>query len=175
MYRSKRWDKRQLLHKGSQMLSENMDRWVFASISKHFDDRKGTTKLYIEGMIRDTSTVEQFIELRTDGPYYTEVSHKYWKLYIEINVLIQCAKNNENFHRIRQLSGEVFKMFEPCITLYRYGTGPADDGTIIGILQRMDEEANRNNIQVSHFGQVDPINQLEQATVEAHYVGFLEE
>jgi len=153
------------------MLSPNMDRWVFASVSKHFDDLKGSITLYIEGMHRDTRKLEEFIELRVDGPTYTEISKKYWKLYIEINVLLQCAKNNQNFHRMRQLSGNVMEMFKPCITVYRYG----DDDSLVGTFVRMDQEANRNNMQVSHFGQVDPVNQLEQATVESHYVMHLEE
>jgi len=153
------------------MLSPNMDRWVFASVSKHFDDLKGTTTLYIEGMHRDTRKLEEFYELRVDGPNYTEISKKYWKLYIEINMLIQCTKNNQNFHRMRQLSGNVMEMFAPCIQVYKYGDGDAFVGTFV----RMDQEANRNNMQVAHFGQVDPVNQLEQATIESHYVMHLEE
>jgi hypothetical protein len=155
------------------MLSPNMDRWVFASVSKHFDDHKGSMNLYIEGMHRDTRKLEELIELRVDGPYYTEVSKKYWKVYVEVNVLIQCAKNNQNFHRVRQLSGNVMEIFEPCISVYKYGT-PGDD-SYVGSLGRMDQEDGRNNMQVSQFGQVDPVNQLEQATVEAHYVMYLEE
>lgn len=157
------------------MLNANLDRWIFASISKHFNDHKGARTLYVEGMIRDTRLLQDFIELRVDGPYYTEVSKKYWKLYIEINVLCQSTKDSKNFHKMRQLTGEVFKMFEPCISVYKYGTGIEDDQSFVGILQRMDEEASRNNIQVSQFGQVDPVNQLEQSTVEAHYNMLLEE
>lgn len=158
------------------MLSPNMDRWIFASISKHFDDHKGGVTLYIEGMHRDTRTLKECYELRIDGPYYTEISKGYWKVFVEINMLIQYNKDNKNFHRMRQLSGLVMEMFEPCIQVVKYGiTNPPDDETIVGVLQRLDQEEGRNNMQVSHFGQVDPINQLEQATVEAHYVMHVEE
>lgn len=158
------------------MLNPNMDRWIFASVSKHFDDRKSPYALYIEGMHRDTNKLEEFLELRIDGPLYTEVSHGYWKIYMEINMLAQCCKNNQNFHRMRQMTGNIMYMFEPCINVYRYGPNDLpDDQSYVGVLQRLDQEEGRNNMQVSHFGQVDPVNQLEQATVEAHYVMFLEE
>jgi hypothetical protein len=152
-----------------------MDRWIFASVSKHFDGHKGTMNLYIEGMHRDTHKLESCIELRSDGPYYTEISKAYWKAYIEVNVLVQAAKNNQNFHTMRQLTGNVMAIFEACIPVYRYGDGPDDDQSYVGALQRLDEQAGRNNIQVSQFGQIDPVNQLEQAVVEAHYVMFVEE
>lgn len=157
------------------MLDCNIDRWVFASISKHFDDRKGNNKLHIEGMQRDTRTTQAFLELRVDGPQYTEVNKGLWKVYVEINILCQCNKDLKNFHKMRQLSGEAVAMFENCIIIYKYGDSTVDDQSVIGAMKRLDNEASRNNLQVSHFGQVDPVNQLEQATIEAHYSMFLEE
>lgn len=157
------------------MLSPHIDRWIFASVSKHFDDHRGTTPLFVEGMLRQTNKLAEFMELRIDGPYYTEISKGLWKVYIEINILIQAAMNQQNFHRMRQLTGNVMAIFEPCIPVYKYGTESYDDSSLVGGLQRMDEEAGRNNMQVSQFGQVDPVNQLEQASVEAHYVVLVEE
>lgn len=161
------------------MLSPNIDRWIFASVSKHFNDLRGTIPLFIEGMLRETNKLQEFIELRIDGPYYTEICKQTWKVYIEINVLCQCAMNSQNFHRMRQLTGNVMAMFSPCIPVCKYGLGVDDDGTSglesIGALVRMDEEQGRNNLQVTQFGQVDPVNQLEQASVEAHYSMLLEE
>jgi hypothetical protein len=83
--------------------------------------------------------------------------------------------NQSNFHRIRQLTGNIMAIFEPCIPVYRYGEAVYDDQTLVGALTRMDQESGRNNMQVSQFGQVDPVNQLEQATVEAHYVMLVED
>jgi hypothetical protein len=153
-----------------------MDRWIFASIGNHFSTKKDATlTLYIEGMHRVDLNQEEFIELRSDGPYYTEVSKGYWKVYVEINVLAQCAKNNTNFHRMRQLTGTIMSLFEPCIEVFKFGTGTDDTQESVGVLRRMDQETGRNNMQVNHFGQVDPTTQLEQATVESHYVMFVEE
>lgn len=153
------------------MLNPSIERWIFASISKHFDDRKGNIHLYVEGMLRDTRTIEEVVELRVDGPNYLEMSKGYWKVYIEVNALCQCTKNSKNFHRMRQLTGTVMAMFEACIQVYKYG----DDGSFVGVFKRLDDTASRNMLQVSHFGQVDPVNQLEQASIEGHYEMFLEE
>jgi hypothetical protein len=131
--------------------------------------------LYIEGQIIDKLNEEERLELRVDGPNCTEVSKQYWKLYIEINVLCQCAKNNINYHRMRQLTGLARSIFEPCINVYKYGSGVEDTQEFVGVLKRLDDEKGRNNIQVTQFGQVDPVVPVEQSSVEAHYVMFLEE
>ena len=127
--------------------------------------------MFIEGMIRDTNKIHEFFELRIDGPNYTEWSKDYWEIYMEINVLIQVAKNNQDFHAMRRRTGQLSEIFEPCINLYRYGDGPDDDGLLFGVLERIDEE--KEKIQTSHFGQIEPRLELEQSTVEAHYKAML--
>lgn len=157
------------------MLSPNIDRWVFASISAHFDSLRSGLPMFIEGQVRDTLAMKEFIELRVDGPYRTEVSKGYWKLYVEINVLCQHTMEDD-YHRMRQITGIVAAIFTDCISVYKYGPDAVvDDQSYIGMLKRLDNDKGRNNLQTSHFGQVDPVNHLEQATVESHYVMFLEE
>jgi len=144
----------------------NWDRWIFASVSDHFVNRT-SYPVYIEGQHRETNELESFIELRIDGPYYTEYSKGYWRVYVEINVMCQHIKNNTEWHAIRRLAGHVATIFEPCIRVYKYGNGPSDDQTLLDSLIRMDSK--RERIQTSHFGQIEPRTEVEQATVEAHY------
>jgi len=147
----------------------NWDRWIFASVSQHFEDRRGTVPLYIEGMHRETNELEEFIELRIDGPWFTEISRNCWKIFVEINVLCQVVMNNQNFHRMRALTGLVSRIFDRCIKVYKFGNNLQDDQSQFCVLQRQDGGKGREKIQISHFGQIEPKLQLEQATVEAHY------
>lgn len=150
-------------------LNQNLIRWIIASISKHFDDRRQGMTLFIEGQIRDTRTLKDFIELRIDGPYLTELSKGFWNVYIEINVLVQSAQDQTNYHRIYNSVGVVVAAFEQAISIFKYGSGAGDDGSLVGCMKLLGDKEARERIQVSHFGQVEPDIGIFQSTVEAHY------
>ena len=147
----------------------NWPRWIFASICKHFDDCRGDYDLFIEGQFRDAGAPDKdFLELRVDGPYITEINKNYYKLYVEVNVLIQSQMDNTNYHRIYDDMGKVASMFTT-VNLYKYGTGSEDTQEHFGCLLLLQDTQNRNRIQINNFGQVDPKTRLTQATVEGHY------
>jgi hypothetical protein len=154
------------------VVEEQMDRWVFASVSKHFDDRKGSIPLFIEGQHRDTNTLKDFAELRMDGPRYVEVSKGFWELRAEVNILIQSAKDDQNYHRNYDTIGIMRKAFT-CIEVLRYGTTVPDDGTVVGYLKLLQDTQGRDFLEINNFGQVDPKRPLMQATVEGHYRMYL--
>lgn len=154
-------------------MNPNLDRWIYASICQHFTSRITSVPVCIEGARNLLADRKQSIEIRCDGPYYTELSKDYWRAYIEVNLLIQSAKVNNDMYAIRRLTGMVVGAFTQCITVYKYGSDAViDDGSVVDVFIRMDGTSDREKIQVSHFGQVEPTVQLEQATVEAHYEMF---
>ena len=155
------------------MFNANLPRWIFASISKHFTTKCPSLMLFIEGQLRPTTLSKDWIELRVDGPYLTEVSKGYWKVYSEINVLLSSYMDQKNYHRIHQDAGTVAAAFT-CIEIYRYGIGIEDDQSLVGAMQLVRDTRGRERIQISHFGMIDPDKQLYQATVEGHYSMFLE-
>ncbi|TRZ52358.1 MAG: hypothetical protein D4S01_03070, partial [Dehalococcoidia bacterium] len=55
-------------------------RWIFASVSKHFDTYKGDLLMFIEGQHRGIHPPKDFIELRMDGPYLTKFSTTEFKV-----------------------------------------------------------------------------------------------
>jgi len=150
-------------------LDQNLPRWIFASVSKHFNDRRQGIPLFIEGQLRNTRALEDFIELRVDGPYYTEVSKGFWNVYIEINVLIQAAQDQADYHRIYKSVGIVAAAFEQVISIFKLGDGVDDDDSLVTCLKLLGDKEKRERIQISHFGQVEPETGIFQATVEAHY------
>lgn len=151
-------------------IQEELVRWIIASISKHFDDRKGSIDLFIEGQIRDTSDLKDFAELRIDGPYITEVSNGFYRIYVEINVLVQSSFDQQNYHRIYNTVGKIVTIFEKTISIFKYGTGSNDDDSLLLCLNLLGDIGKRERIQVSHFGQIEPKTGIYQSTVEAHYV-----
>ncbi len=156
------------------MSNENWPRWIFASVCKHFNTLRGDLPLFIEGQLRETEGVKDFIELRVDGPDLTEVSKGYWRAYNEINVLVQSAQDESDFHRIHRNVGLVAQMFTN-IQVFRYGNGVDDTSTLLGCMKLINDFKSHEKIQIAHFGKVDAATPLLQATVEGHYEMFIEE
>ena len=155
-------------------VNKNWPRWIFASISQHFTDEKQGLDLFIEGQHRDTRDKKDFLELRMDGPYITEISHNYFRIYIEVNVLVQSTKDQDSYHRIHANVGIAAAAFWNGIKVFRYGNGIDDDDSYLGCLQLVTDARGKERIQISHFGQIEPKTRLMQSTVEGHYEMFLQ-
>ena len=149
-------------------MDENWPRWIFASVSKHFDDNKQGIPMYIEGQHRNTKDIKDFFELRMDGPQFTEISKNSWDIYVEINCLVQSAMDDTNYHRIHQNVGIVAAAFTN-IRIFKYGDGPGDDESLIGCLKLIQDKRKRHRLDIFHFGQIEVSTELVQATVEGHY------
>ncbi len=154
-------------------LDQNVPRWIFASISKHFDDNKQTLFLYIEGQPRATDHYRDFIELRVDGPRIVEQSKNYWELSVEINIIITSGMSDLDYHKIYKDVGIVVTAFTNAIPVYKYGADLVDDGTFLGCLALVRGGRTEESVLVRHFGLINPKDPLLQATVEGHYILFL--
>lgn len=151
----------------------NWPRWIFASVSKHFADAASVAgvPLFIEGQHRDTLELKDFFEMRMDGPTLREVSKGCWVLRIEINILVQSAMDDSNYHRIHQDVGIVSAAFEKSIGVYKKGRNDPDpdDQSFLGCLKLIQNASTRDFLEINHFGQIDTKTKLIQATVEGHY------
>jgi len=158
-------------------MNKNWPRWIFASVSKFFIDKMAIENLpmFIEGQHRDLDpTLQDYCELRIDGPNTTEVARNQWHLYMEVNVLISSIMNDSDYHRIHTSAGVVGNAFECSIPVYKYGNTVDDDDSLIGCLSLQQDRKKRERIQISHFGQVAPNTKLLQASVEGHFIINLE-
>lgn len=146
---------------------QNIPRWLFASIGKHFDDRKQNEHLFIEGQDRLTNEETDWLELRMDGPSQREVSKGCFQFDIEVNILLSSVMNEKDYHKIFKLVGVAAAAFTNKIDIFKFGDGVDDDDTFLECARIRFE--NRELVQISHFGQIDPDKRLVQATVEGHY------
>lgn len=160
--------------------NRNWSRWIFASISKHFQDKIDATfnsnpggvvpKLYIEGDERITADLEQYFELRMDGPSFKELDKDFWIIDIEINILVTAKKNSTDFstHLIYDLAGMIVSAFKNGIKVYKYGDRDEDDQSFLECLQLHPQNA-QDAILVTYLGDLGPDVTVTQAAVEAFY------
>ncbi len=150
-------------------LDQNWDRWIFASVSKKFDAAKQGIPLFVEGQHRDETDKEaDLFELRIDGPYYTEVSKDCWDVFTEINVLVQSAMDNKDFHQMRRLTGIASAMFTNTLEIFKFGDGVSDDDSLLDCMSLVQDKRGRERIQTSDFGQIETSVTVPQDTVEGH-------
>ena len=153
---------------------QHWPRWIFASMSKYAYDNRGGLYMYIEGQHRDTRELKDFCEFRLDGPNLTELSKGYWRAFVECNILLQSTLDDKNFHRIYVNCGIIVAMMSKNIPIYKYGSESVDDESLLGCMHLVQDARGKERIQVSHFGIIDPSEDLQQSCVEAHYEMFLD-
>jgi len=149
------------------MLSENLARWIFASVTKHFDNAKGDYILFIEGQRRNLEAEDSYFEVRLDGPIIEEVSKDLFRVTVTINILCTSAMNDSDFHRIHAMAGYIAAKYTT-IGVYKFGlkTGTlpeVNDDSLIGCLNLA------SSVEIKHFGQIRPDVPLMQASVEGAF------
>ena len=113
-----------------------------------------------------------------DGPHIQEISKGYFRVYIEISILIQSQiedglNNAGDFHRLYRDIGYAQLACSPCVHVYKYGDGTDDDNTQLDCLKLIYGGGFRNKLEANNFGQTGPSERLQQAAVEGHYEMYL--
>ncbi len=151
-------------------MNENWPRWIFSSVTQHFDANLGDYDIFYEGQKRNAEQyTSDLIEVRMDGPLFMQLSPTEYHAKIEINLLVQSAIDDHDFHKIHKMVGVGAAGFAVGISVFKYGDSAVDDESLIGCLDLIQDRQNREYLVVSHFGQLDPDKQVMQATVEGHY------
>jgi len=148
-------------------LHHRWNRWIVASIAKHFDSYKGNYTLYLEGDERTTDKTAQFAELRIDGPFLRTLAKGQYFVEVEINVLCQSHMLPDSLYSIHDLVGLFTRAFVNCIRIHRYGDGPEDDGSYVGNMKLKTHF--RERVEVNHYGILEPDIRMTQSTIEGHY------
>lgn len=145
--------------------------WARATFVKHFTDTLSGHKVFAEEQPKDTKDLQQWFEIRADGPFVRRHSKRLFTLMFEVNILvshIQAQKDNR--YSMHSLAGEVAAGFVQCMAIKKYGptSDPANDGSVFAHA-RIDPRQRSEDVETSFFGLVDPATSLYQATVEGHY------
>lgn len=152
----------------------NWGRWTFTSFAMHFEANivnVYSLPMHIEGQHQSIEKIDEHFELRLDGPYVREQQKNHWKLIIEVNCLVSTGFDDKNFYRHRLNCDRVTSAFKNCIGCYKYGKEVEDDKSLVGTYYLRDPD---DTVEQAHFGQIHQDVQIQQSTVEGHYVMELE-
>lgn len=161
------------------MADPNWTRWIHASVAKSLSTvaaAKGMAVL-VEGVdIRDDDfqSAPDQLEIRVNGPFSRELSKNYHELVVGVNVLLKSQMGGQSRNRFLHdtLLGHLHDAMDGPLAIYRYGTGPDDDDTLLGCLKLA---PGKSYVRVYHFGQVDPSLLMQQGMVDAEYRMYLSE
>lgn len=143
---------------------ESMPKWILASVAKHFNDRKGTLFMYLEGQKRNTNMLQDYFELRMNGPDRRTIAKNYYGFDITINVLVQSLYNDKDAYRYIKTCGLVGKMFETSIKVYKFGDEVGDDRTVL-----VDCLSKQGMVEINHFGRQAPAIDVNTSEVQCRY------
>jgi len=154
-------------------MDENLARWIFISVAKHFEPVASGLNLpyLIEGIKERTEDEiwEDHVEMRMTGPFIKEQSRDFYTVEVAINFLFTALMDMDGADAYRHLKwlGEFQKeMLEP-IPIYRFGIESVDDQTLIDCLRVKKNAADA--VRSYLFGQISKDVRVTQAELDAMY------
>lgn len=151
-------------------MDENLARWSFISIAKYFETVVSGIGVpyFVEGVMERTEALMQtsHIELRVTGPDVKPLSGS-TDVRVAINLLCTSLMDmaGTDGWTIVQWTGVIQSaMLEP-IPVYRYGTGPDDDESLVGCFR-----VDLNRVNIYHFGQLEKDSRVRQSEVDASFL-----
>jgi hypothetical protein len=158
-------------------MNANLARWTAASIAVYFKATADAIPLtfFVEGVDERTSDsmLEEHAELRINGPYIREVSSGYWRVHLDINIMLtdQMKMSDENGYDIHTWGGEFLSAMVEPIPVFRFGGGVEDDDSLIGCLTQ--RTGFSEPARLIHFGQVSREDRIRQAVVDGRFEMYL--
>ena len=131
---------------------------------------------FVEGLDERSpeTMLHNHCEFRFTGPFIKEISVGYYRVEAIGNVVLTnlMEMSRENAYAIVTWAGAFqTAMLEP-IPIYKYGTGPDDDGSFIGC---MNIKKNKDNaVTVYHMGQIHKTDRIRQTIIDGEFDMWLD-
>lgn len=156
-------------------MDENCPRWIMASVAKYFSDICVgiPLPLLVDGIDERTSEELHYdhAELRITGPYITELSKDYWRLLIDVNILLTELMVRENVYDLQTWCGKIAAAMDGPINIYKYGGETGDDSSYVFCLTPLNGRIDPNRIL--HFGQLGRTDRIRQSMIDGHFVVYI--
>jgi hypothetical protein len=157
-------------------------RWIISSVADHFKTNVATPltlPFLVEGLDDRNPAFEQApdrAELRINGPFTQELSKNYWRLWVDVNILVTSNYDGavKNRYTLEINTGKFHEFADTCISVFRHGDiaqTPENDGTLLGRL--LPRTGKNDSVRSIHFGQLNKVDKLKQSQVDARYVMYL--
>jgi hypothetical protein len=164
------------------MAKKDWARWVFASVVSAMKEVAGELNLpaLVEHLDERTEAFMRAgdrAEIRVTGPFLRELSKDYYRLSVDVNILLTGRFDGEdkNAYDIVRYAGAFQDAMDAPIAVWNYGNQPGDysDGdpatqVFLGCL--LPRSGRNDSVKVMHFGQIDPVDKIRQSEVDARYV-----
>lgn len=163
--------------------NEHWARWIHSSIAKYLKTEVITPNpeisFLVEGLDDRTETFTESphrAECRVNGPWTQEQSKGYWRLWVDINVLLmfQMGGQTTDVYRLDKIAGKFLAAMDVHIPIFRTGLiaeDPQNDGSLLGCLSPRDGK--NDSVRIIHFGQPHKTDRLRQAQVDGRYYMYL--
>jgi len=154
---------------------EMIPRWTKTAIIKNFKTIENATLIegfphHFEGDDRNLSKDGEnsaYFEIRYDGPYYKQHTKNEHTAYIEISLLININRDNNDNLKFEILAGKLAAILRKCFPVYKYTVSPGNE--LLGYYKPINVDQDSLVVQINNFGLIEPDSKMQQGTVEAHY------
>jgi hypothetical protein len=165
----------------------NWARWIFASVAYHLKQvaTVNSIPVLIEHLDeRSTGTMEPTLraEIRITGPYTRELSHGFYRIFADVNVLLtsRYEGDQKNAYDILIAAGHFHTAMDGPIPVWNYG-GELNDydpdvpETQLHLGCLTPRDGKNDLVRVLNFGQIDKVSKVRQTAVDARYVMDLQD
>ena len=150
-------------------------RWIVSSIIEHFSSTVMAPQnipFITEGIDERDDTFmseEDRAELRINGPFSRELSARYWRIWVDINILVTSylGGQEKDAYTLERNLGLIAEFTDTSIPIKRHGLGVGDDGTTLGCLRP--RNGKRDSVRTINFGQMSKTDRLRQSQIDARY------
>lgn len=153
-------------------LDPNLARWVTSALSKTLqpivvDDLEIT--FWTEGIDFEERTLFQTDNavLRVTGPKYVAGSGEDWNQFEVLVLLTDLFSTTKDAYAQMRQGGIIANTLSQPIPVYRTGTGPDDDQSLVGCLTV--DRTSRDFVRQVNYGILDKDTRVKQAGVIARY------
>lgn len=141
---------------------KELDKWIRASVSDHFNTNISETTFYVKGEPRQEKDHDYSI-LRIMGPNIMETVKDSSLITATVNILVSSKISETNLNLHAEHVGEVRAAFQD-IPIYAYGNGDA----LVGCLRLRQLSGKSEYIEVTEYAK-DPELDVLQSTVQGHF------
>jgi hypothetical protein len=157
-------------------MNEKTTQWIHTALFKHFEQKlkvEADLPFIIEGVDRRVGHSEEqdLIELRVDGPVYTQHGRSSFTAEVFVNVLVKVLMSETDAYKMLRYLGTVVASFvDTPVRQWDVNGQP-----LIGCLMLQKSGRGSDRVRVNNYGQIDPAVRLQQGVVEGTYKIELED
>jgi len=151
-------------------------RWIFASAADYFKEIANDEDLpvLVEGLEERTKTFMESAdraEIRITGPFMEELSRGYWRVYMDVSVLLTSRFDGpkKNAYDLYKYAGAIAAAMDTDIEVWNFGSEPGDYTDVPSTQIKLGCLKLQKGVTVVHFGQTDVTAKVKQCEVNAKY------